>query len=194
MRSVHWRAKAVENSDISGARWRWLQGQEMSWSNAALSAFWVREKKILRESPYSLPFDCCKSALTVYQDVFVSAGMMWNSPNNSTDHSVCVERECGNACKDSHVVNRLCLSRSYLSVHAASAHISSFTSSGPAYKPETWVWNGTKPLDFHFHLDRMYMSGQHVLLRTQRSENKSHLEYAAASRVLYNLDFINSVL
>lgn len=43
--------------------------------------------------------------------------------------SLCLcERECGNARKDSHVVNRPCLSRSYLSLHAASARVSSFTS------------------------------------------------------------------
>lgn len=122
----------------------------------------------------------------------------WNDAKQSKQlrWSPCLcARDCGNACKDSHVVDRLCLSRSYLSVHTASAHISSFTSPGPAYKPETWVWNGTKPLDFHFHLinDRMYTSGHHVLC-TQRSENKSHLECAAASRVLYRLDFINSLL
>lgn len=155
-----------------------------------------QREKILRESPYPLPFDCCKKCSDSLSGCVCQR---WNDVKQSKQlrWSLCLcERECGNACKDSHVVNRLCLSRSYLSVHTASAHIFSFISPGPAYKPETWVWNGTKPLDFHFHLinDRMYMSGHHVLRRTQHSENKSHLEYTAASRVLYNLNFINSTL
>lgn len=109
----------------------------------------------------------------------------WNDAKQSKQlrWSLCLcERECGNACKDSHVASRLCLSRSYLSAHAASTHISSFTSLGPAYKPETWVWKGTKPLDFHFHLinDRMYMSGH---------ESTSHLEYAAESYIIWTITF-----
>lgn len=124
MRPVNWGAKTVENTDVSGVHWHRAQSQEMSWAPRILAV--LNQRQISEKNVVRLPFASSVAQVLWASTKMCSSAMGWRETLMTVFVCECVGVPlCYQHCKDSHVVNRLCLSG------ACPVHVSSFLPFSP---------------------------------------------------------------